>query len=233
MAIPIGDDNPVKDGQKSYVTLAIIILNVAVFILFQNGFFADISGGSVLGYGLVPSVYWGDKMLPEDYSTIGAEYTLYSYMFLHGGWMHLASNLLILWVFGDNIEQALGRVYYLIFYIVGGLAAGLLHAFILSGSDAPLIGASGAVSAVGAAYLLLYPRAHIWILVFWLIPLKIPAWVAISAWFAYQIYESIGGNDQAVAWWAHIGGFLFGLLVIIVFKRNSISPDITKLFAKK
>lgn len=237
MPIPIADENPTHFSHKSIITFIIIGLNVAVFIVLQQGLFDNVTDLSVLGFGLIPSVFWGDKFLDPNIMAFSAEYTLISYMFLHGGWMHLISNMLILWVFGDNIEQDLGRFAYLMFYLLGGIAAGLLHLLLSVGSDAPLIGASGAVSAIGAAYLLIHPKAKIWLLLFWVFPVKIPAWVAICAWFAYQIYASTlgvqtGGGELEVAWWAHIGGFVFGIGYILLFKRILISPIYTDLFTK-
>lgn len=157
MSIPIADENPTKFGHNSVITMALIAINVLVFIVLQNGLGDEIDYQSILSFGLIPSVFWGDKMLPPELVAIPSDYSVITYMFLHGGLMHLVSNMLILWVFGDNIEQTLGRYAYLGFYIFGGIAAGLLHATTQAGSDAPLVGASGAVSAISAAYLLIYP----------------------------------------------------------------------------
>ncbi|PCI84612.1 MAG: rhomboid family intramembrane serine protease [Hyphomicrobiales bacterium] len=234
MPIPIADENPTRFSHKSIVTIGLIALNALVFVLFQQGLFDEVTDASVLGFGLVSSVFWGDKILPPGIYNLGGDNTIVSYMFLHGGLMHLVSNMLILWVFGDNIEQALGRYRFLAFYIIGGMAAGYLHAWIMPSSDAPLVGASGAISAVSAAYLLLHPRAKLWLLLFWVVPVKIPAWAAILAWFVYQLYASVtAGADAAVAWWAHIGGFIFGLAYILVLKRQLIDRFYVDLLFKK
>ncbi|MBL1419782.1 MAG: rhomboid family intramembrane serine protease [Alphaproteobacteria bacterium] len=234
MPIPIADENPTHFSHKSIVTIGLIALNVLVFVLFQQGLFDEVTDASVLGFGLVPSVFWGDKILPPGIYNLGGDNTIVSYMFLHGGMMHLVSNMLILWVFGDNIEQALGRYRFLAFYIIGGMAAGYLHAWIMPSSDAPLVGASGAISAVSAAYLLLHPKAKLWLLLFWVVPVKTPAWAAILAWFVYQLYASVtAGAEAAVAWWAHIGGFIFGLAYILVLKRQLIDRFYVDLFVKK
>lgn len=233
MPMPIADENPTDHNHKSYVTLALIAANILVFVVFQQGLFDQVDGASVIGYGLIPSVFWGTRMLPPELMAISADNTIISYMFLHGDLMHLVGNMLILWVFGDNVEQDLGRYRYLGVYIIGGMAAGLLHAYMQPLSDAPLVGASGAVSAIGAAYLLLHPKAKLWLLLFWVLPVKIPAWAAIAAWFAYQVYAGFAvGANEAVAWWAHIGGFLFGLAYVLLFKRHLISPVYTKFFGK-
>lgn len=240
MPIPIADENPTKLGHKSPVTIIIIAVNVLVFFLYQidfSTFFANISGAmvsdaSILGFGLIPSVLWGDNYLEPQLYIIPAEATVLTHMFLHGGVMHLVSNMLILWVFGDNIEQAFGRYPYLAFYLIGGMVGGLLHAYVQDTSNGPLIGASGAVSSVGAAYLLLHPRAKLWLLLFWVVPVKIPAWTAICAWFAYQIWETTQTSGEAIAWWAHIGGFAFGIGFILLLKRQLISPVFTNIFKK-
>lgn len=238
MPIPIADVNPTRKGHKSPVTIALIAINVLVYLFYQVDFTNFLNGDpsfeSLMGFGLIPVVFWGDRPLAADLILIPADLTVISYMFMHGGLMHMVSNMLILWIFGDNIEQALGRYQFLAFYLLGGVVAGLLHATMQSDSIVPMIGASGAVSAVGAAYLLLHPRAKLWLLLFWIVPVKIAAWMAIGAWIAYQLYESFNvGGDQAVAWWAHIGGFVFGIAYIIVLKRDLISPVFTQWLKKE
>jgi membrane associated rhomboid family serine protease len=168
-------------------------------------------------FGLVPAAYTaGDgDLLTQIASPI-------TYQFLHGGWMHLISNMAFLWVFADNIEDAFGHFGFLLFYLLCGIAAGLLHTVMQPDSGAPLIGASGAVSGVLAAYLLLYPKARIWILLFMRIPLPISAFWALSGWFALQLLSIfISSEDEAqVAWWAHIGGFLAGLILTFVLRSR-------------
>lgn len=181
---------------------------------------------------MVPSVFWGREYLDPQYAIIDSNFTIFTHQFLHGGTMHMVSNMIILWVFGDNIEEALGRVPYLAFYIVGGACGGYLHATMVPNSNGPLIGASGAISAVGAAYLMMHPRAKIWILAFWYFPVKIPVWIPVGAWIIYQLYEGLQDGDSGIAWWAHVGGFAFGLAYILAFKRRMINDDLTKWFKK-
>jgi membrane associated rhomboid family serine protease len=230
MPIPIADVNPTHKSHRSMVTFVLIALNIIIFVVVQKGLFGDVTDESLLRYGLIPSVLWGQDSLPQQFQIFYYPLTAFTHSFLHGDLFHLITNLVILWVFGDNIEQAFGRVGYLVFYLAGGLAAGLLHAFVESSSAAPLIGASGAISAIGAAYLLLHPRAVLWVLLFWLIPIKMPAWAAIGAWFVYQIYSSLVAGDQLVAWWAHIGGFVFGVAYIYLFKRRFIDAFYRQIF---
>lgn len=240
MPVPIADENPTRDGHKSPITIILIVLNLLVYFFYQIDYSEFFSGETygepdfdgLMGFGLIPVVFWGDRPLIADLIIIPSEYTILTYMFMHSSLMHIISNLLILWIFGDNIEQALGRYTYLAFYIIGGIVAGLLHAYMMPYSAIPMIGASGAVAAVGAAYLLLHPTAKLWILVFFIVPVKLPAWVAIVAWIAFQIYALTDPEGGEVAWWAHIGGFGFGILFILLFKRQLISSTYANLFKK-
>jgi rhomboid family protein len=148
--------------------------------------------------------------------------TLITYQFLHGGWWHLIANMAFLWVFADNVEDAFGHFGFLIFYLLCGIAAGMLHTLVDPHSGAPLIGASGAVSGVLASYMLLYPRARVWILLFLRIPLPIPAVWALGGWFALQLVSAFISTEDSnlVAWWSHIGGFLTGLVLTFVLRSR-------------
>lgn len=240
MPIPIADENPTRREHRSVITISIIFINVLIFFVYQidfSNFFgnmldAPVSDESILGFGLIPGILLGDEFLSPKFYIIPSGLTLITHMFLHGGLMHLVSNMLILWVFGDNIEQEFGRYSYLGFYLGGGVVAGLTHAVVLSTDIGPLIGASGAISAVAAAYLLLHPKAKLWILLFFVLPVKIPAWSAIGAWIVYQFWAAAQEGGEAIAWWAHIGGFAFGIGFVIIFKRHLISPVFTNLFSK-
>jgi membrane associated rhomboid family serine protease len=148
------------------------------------------------------------------------EVTLLTYMFLHGDWWHLAGNMLFLWVFGDNVEDAMGFFRFILFYLLCGVIAGLAHALANPDSEGPLIGASGAIGGVVAAYVMLYPRVRMWTLAFARIPLKIPAYLMIGAWFGFQIFSVLALDGGDTAWWAHIGGFVAGLGLVILFKRS-------------
>jgi membrane associated rhomboid family serine protease len=143
-------------------------------------------------------------------------------MFLHGSWMHLLSNMAFLWVFGDNVEDAMGHVKFLLFYLLCGAAAGLAHAWMSPASPAPLIGASGAIAGVIAAYLMLYPHIKVWILVLWRLPLRLPAMVVLGFWIVVQIISVATSSGSRTAWWAHLGGFAAGMILIPLFKHRSI-----------
>jgi membrane associated rhomboid family serine protease len=162
---------------------------------------------------------------PPSYHKVPVLSVLYS-MFLHGGWLHLLGNMLFLWVFGNNVEDRLGRIRYLLFYLVCGYAAAYAFALVNPDSTQPLIGASGAIAGVLGAYLVLYPRARVWSLVPFLlfIPLRLPAWLVLGLWFLLQWAYSAGfAVSQAgdVAYLAHVAGFLLGALLALPLRARS------------
>jgi membrane associated rhomboid family serine protease len=148
--------------------------------------------------------------------------TFITYMFLHGGWMHLIGNMLFLWVFGDNVEDAMGHGRFLVFYLLCGAAGGLAHALASPTSEAPLIGASAAVAGTLAAYLILHPRVKLWVLFLGRIPLKLSAMWVIGAWIAFQFFNVFVALDQETSYWAHIGGLAAGAVLIPFMRR----PDV-------
>jgi membrane associated rhomboid family serine protease len=222
MFVPIHDSTPLQVIRFQYVTGALIVINVVVFLM--TGAFTTEEGlwAYASGFGIVPVelIHIGDPV--GGHNPIPEPLTLITYQFLHGGWMHLITNMLFLWVFADNIEDAFGHVGFLIFYLLCGVAAGMTHTLIDAQSPAPLIGASGAVSGVLASYLLLYPKARVWILLFMRIPIRISALWALGGWFALQIVSAFitTQDDVQVAWWAHIGGFLAGLVLTFVLRSR-------------
>lgn len=196
-----------------------IILANAVAFFYELRIGPSALNGFINTWGLVPVRLWSDPQ--------SAWVTIFSAMFLHGGWFHIVSNMWVLFIFGDNVEDRMGSGQYLVFYLLSGVAAGLMQAFLLPGSAAPMIGASGAIAGVLGAYLVLFPRARILSLVpiFFIFTLiEIPAIIFLLFWFASQLFSgflSLGGaSGSGVAWWAHIGGFLFGLLSVFVFARR-------------
>ena len=222
MFVPLHDNTPLQVIRFQYVTGALIVLNILVFLT-TGAFTSEESLWSYAsGYGIVPVelIHFVDP--PDAHNPIPEPLTLITYQFLHGGWMHLISNMAFLWVFADNVEDAFGHVGFLIFYLICGAAAGMTHTVLLAQSPAPLIGASGAVSGVLASYLLLYPKARVWILLFLRIPLPISAFWALSGWFALQLFSAFftSQDDVQVAWFAHIGGFLAGLILTFVLRSR-------------
>ncbi|HUF00071.1 MAG TPA: rhomboid family intramembrane serine protease [Anaerolineales bacterium] len=174
----------------------------------------------IFTWGLIPAHFLSDP------STTWT--TLFSSMFLHGGWFHIINNMWVLFIFGDNVEAGMGKIRYLIFYLLGGVAAGLLQTYVLPFSSVPMIGASGAVAGVLGAYLILFPYSRIASLVpilFIFTIVEIPAVLFLVFWFVSQLYSGWfaiqGGGESGIAWWAHIGGFIFGLIMVFFFRNRS------------
>lgn len=218
--IPIHDDNPVT--LTPLVTWGLIAGCVLVFV-WQLGLGDQGNQLVAFRYGVVPAVLLGDARLPPEIASVPASLTVLTSMFLHGGFMHLAGNMLYLWIFGNNVEDALGHGRYLAFYALSGLAAALAQALHAPDSTIPMIGASGAISGVLAAYLLYYPHARVTVLVplgFMLYTARWPAVVVLGLWFVIQVGSSLlASPDQpGVAWLAHVGGFVAGLLLAVVLR---------------
>ena len=171
---------------------------------------------------------FGSEILPAGFPFVPAELTLVTNIFLHGSLFHLLGNMLFLWVFGDNVEDAMGHWRFILFFVLCGTAASLLHAVIDPTSHRPLIGASGGVSGVVAAYLILYPRVRIWALFLNGIPLKLPAYWAIGFWFLLQFASAFFSSDDGVGWFAHLGGFVAGA-VLIPLMRHRYDPLLARV----
>ncbi|NIX78199.1 rhomboid family intramembrane serine protease [Microvirga terricola] len=220
MFLPLHDGVPLRNMKTPIMTRSLIAACIVVYLL---TFYEPLGGDAlVAGLGLIPSVLFGTESLPDGYPFVPVALTLATSMFLHVSFLHLAGNLLFLWVFGDNVEDAMGHVRFLVFFLLSGSIASLTHALALPTSDRPLIGASGGVAGVVAAYLILYPRVRIWCLFLQGIPLRLPAYWAIGFWFALQIVAAFFGSDDGVAWYAHLGGFITGA-ILIPFMR--LHPD--------
>ncbi len=220
MLIPIKDDNPLVSVRFQFVTVSIIALNIFVFLFVQGAVLGEISNAQALGLGYVPAVFFDHAELAPDLYILPSGATLVSYMFLHGSWMHIISNMLFLWVFGDNVEDTLGHFLFLVFYLFCGVTSALLHGWAVSESQNPLIGASGAIAGVIGAYLILFPDRKVWVLLFFGVPLKIPALVVLGFWIATQIFSLAAGayGDTEVAWIAHIAGFFVGAVLIFAVR---------------
>lgn len=225
--VPLYDDNPYRFIRFAWVNWSIIALNVVIYAAFLSGwhprgFFADAASLSA-SYGMIPSVLLHQAALPPELDVIPSWLTPVTSMFLHGSWMHLAGNMLFLWVLGDNIEDDLGHLNYLVFYLGCGILGGVAHALANPSSNAPLIGASSAVSGVVVAYVLLHPRSTMWVLVLLRLPLPLPAWTALGGWIVFQLYKAwASGGESDVAWLAHVGGILGGALLVAILKRPEV-----------
>jgi len=219
--IPLRDNNPTR--RRPVVTISIIVLCALVY-LWQMTLQGAAAQSVVYSLGLIPAVLSGRAELSGPLQLVPAPVTLISSMFLHGGLLHVGGNMLYLWIFGDNIEDRLGRGAFVVFYLLCGIAAGLTQALADLGSEVPMIGASGAVSGVLGAYLILYPHARVLVV----IPLfilfytfELPAVIVLGIWFVGQLLSSMaqGSGQAGVAFSAHVGGFIAGIVLLQVFLR--------------
>lgn len=222
MFVPIADANPLENIVRPYVTWGLLAVNVLVFAVLQHGALGEVSEAGVLGYGTIPAVVTGEAVLPPGYERLPPLLTLVTYMFLHGGWLHLIGNMAFLFVFADNVEDALGHWRFLAFYLLCGIIAGATHIVADPASEVPLVGASGAVAGVIAAYLMLHPNIRLWALLLMKIPLRVPAYWVIGAWFTLQVWQVLAAHDQETAWWAHLGGFLSGAVLVAVMRQPGV-----------
>jgi len=231
MVIPLHDDNP--SATKPRVTVGIIITCTLVYV-WQHLLLSKVGTQQVAyAFGLVPAVLTGREYLPEEMQFIPPAASALTSMFLHGGFWHLAGNMLYLWVFGNNIEDAMGHVRYFLFYLLCGIAAVAAQVMLNPGSEIPMVGASGAISGVLGAYMLLYPRARVLLglpLGFLIVQLgRFPAIWVLAAWFLMQLVlgtiaaaQAPGDSEGGIAFGAHIGGFIAGLVLVTIFKRRAV-----------
>jgi membrane associated rhomboid family serine protease len=220
--LPLHDDNPLRRIRFGYVTVVLIAACVLVQF-YQWSLPPQAEHRFVLAYGAIPAVLFGTARLPPELAVLPAWATLLTSMFLHGGLMHLIGNMVFLWVLGDNVEDALGHGRYVAFYGLSGVAAALTHAALEPASTVPMIGASGAISGVIGAYLVLHPRSRIKTLVLRFI-VDLPAFVVLGLWIAFQlvsVYMS-GASGGGVAWWAHIGGVVAGAILIAPMRQKGV-----------
>ncbi len=220
--LPIRDDNPVRTFPL--VTFLLILANALVWLLELS-----LGGGQALDafyyqFAFIPGVLTGSYAVPAG-AVSPYVLSIFTSMFIHGSWSHILGNMLFLWIFGNNIEDYLGHGRYLLFYLAGGVAAALFHLLSGPSSQVPTIGASGAIAAVMGAYFFLYPRAKVQTLVFFIFitSVRLPAWVFLGIWFVMQLFEGTFGTAQGVAVWAHVGGFLFGMLIAWIAVKRRIN----------
>lgn len=220
--IPLHDDNPTQG--TPLVTLMLIGICIAVF-LYQTNLSQQAAELFAFQYGAIPAIVFGQASLPEEAVAIPVALTLVSSMFLHGSWMHLLGNMLYLWIFGNNIEDVMGHAKFVLFYTLSGILAALSHALTDPSSQIPMVGASGAISAVLGAYILLFPRAHVLVLLPMIGMTRVAAGIVLGMWFVTQLISggmSMGAAGGGVAFFAHIGGFIAGMALIGLFKRKEV-----------
>lgn len=221
MFIPLHDANSLRHIKRQYVTLALIALNVIAYLATTVAG-EDFAFAAALGLGYIPSVSNDLAVLPPELDWVPEPLTYITYSFLHGDLMHLGGNMLFLWVFGDNVEDALGHFRYLIFYLACAVAGAYMHGFIAPDSNAPLIGASGAVAGIVAAYLILHPRVKVWVLAFARIPLRIPAFILLALWIGFQFLMLFIDTENQVSWAAHAGGIVAGAILVVILRRRDV-----------
>ena len=230
MVLPLHDDNPTTT--RPYVTVGIIIACVLVYA-FQHLLLSGYAEQIAYSLGVIPAVLTGQESMPAEIALLPPAATIFTSMFVHAGFLHLAGNMWFLWIFGNNIEDAMGHVRFVTFYLLCGVAAVFAQVLPTPGSIVPMVGASGAISGVLGAYMLLYPRARVLLglpVGFLIIQLgRWPALWVLAAWFVMQlIMGSISATDipgrteGRIAFGAHVGGFLAGILLVTLFKRRGV-----------
>ncbi len=224
MFIPLHDANELTHVKVQYVTLALIAANVLIFIITASSQITTAQQASSLyfSFGFVPAVINDIAELPIEFAILPESATYLSYSFLHANFMHIAGNMLFLWVFGDNVEDAMGHFRFLVFYFICAAAGAFAHSLAIPSSSSPLIGASGATAGVVGAYLLLHPRVKIWILALGRIPIRLQAFWVLGGWIIYQIFSFLAFENSEVSWAAHIGGIIAGTILILVMKRPEV-----------
>ena len=233
---PIRDDNP--QILTPYATYAIVALNAGAWILLQGMGNDAALAGSVCRFGLIPGELM--QLVPSGtrlplgpgsvcvISDSASWHTTITSMFMHGGWMHIVGNMWFMWIFGGNVEDAMGSVRFFFFYLLCGLAASALQVAANPGSPIPMVGASGAIGGVMGAYVLLYPRVHVhmlFILVIYVTTFAVPAYLMLGYWFLVQVLSGVstyGNEGGGVAFWAHIGGFVAGGILMYVFRNKEL-----------
>jgi membrane associated rhomboid family serine protease len=222
--LPLFDDAPTR--RPAIIVWLIIAACTAVF-LWQASLPPRAQDMLAYSLGVVPSVVFGHDTLPPELVLVPAWATLVTSMFLHGGWLHLIGNMLFLWIFGDNVEDAMSRPRFVVFYLLCGIAAALAQSLAAPGSDVPMVGASGAIAGVLGAYILLHPRANVRLLFYFIIFIRfinLPAVLVLGFWFVMQFASGamMARADGGVAFWAHVGGFVAGMLFVPFFKDAAV-----------
>lgn len=215
MLFPIGDDN-IKGGHPPVFSYIFLLLNILVFV-FQSSMIAPAQAAFVETWGVIPYEIVRGLDLQ----------TLFTSLFMHGNWLHLLGNMLYLWIFADNIEAVVGNFRFLLFYLLGGITASLVQIAIDPASGVPVVGASGAIAAVMGSYIIMFPgsRVKMFFLLFFIV-FYVPSWVFLGIWFVQQAISGMGvlgapaETSGGIAWWAHIGGFVYGVLAGFSFRKK-------------
>jgi len=221
MFIPLHDANSLRHIRLQYVTLALIVINVLAWLMTSLASDSVVEA-AVIGFGYIPSTVFDIAERPDEWVLVPDDLTYLTYAFLHGDVWHLGGNMLFLWVFGDNVEDALGHFKFLVFYLACAAAGAFAHGIVAPESQAPLIGASGAIAGVVTAYLMLHPRVKIWVLALGRVPLRLPAWILLALWILFQLGMMLLADDGEISWAAHVGGIVAGAVLVLVLRRRGV-----------
>jgi len=222
--LPLFDDNPT--ARRPIISW--MILAICLLVFFWQVSLEGIQGQiAALQYGVVPALLFGYESLPAEIQKVPAFLSVFTSMFLHGDWLHLGSNMLYLWIFADNVEEAMGKIRFIVFYACCGLAAALMQSLIDPTSTIPMIGASGGIAGILGAYIMLHPKAAVRVLMIILIFIRVislPAWLVLGVWIFGQFAAAPAAlsTDGGVAYFAHIGGFLAGMALVPIFKLRNV-----------
>jgi len=224
MFIPLHDQNSLVNIRLQFETFILIVINVVVWLLFtafgSSG--ENALASAYISYGYIPAVAGDIKDIPAELAILPVEASYVTYAFMHADFMHIAGNMLFLWVFGDNVEDAMGHFRFLIFYLLCAVIAAYSHGIVSPTSESPLIGASGATSGIVGAYLILHPKVKVWVLFLGRIPLRLSAIWVLGAWILFQIYSLVVFYDSEVSWASHVGGFFAGAVLVLIMKRSDV-----------
>lgn len=218
---PLHDRNPLEIIPFQRVTVSIIVLCCALFLI-QRALPGARAEELIHSLGLVPAAFLNASPASPAGLAIPAELTILTAAFLHGGWLHLLGNMAFLWVFGDNVEDALGHLRFALFYLLCAVAAGLTHVLSAPDSTDTLVGASGAIAGILGAYLVLHPRVRVLVLLFRRVLVVLPAYLLIGGWLLVQLFSIWTDDVGAVAWWAHVGGFVAGAFLVVPMRDKRV-----------
>jgi len=222
--IPVHDGKRLAYVRHPFVAWGLIAVNVlAYFLIEDGGLTTEASQAAVLSFGLIPAVFNHVAVLPPELAGVPGGLTLLTYSFLHGDIWHLAGNMVFLWVFADNVEDAMGHVRFLAFYLLCAAAGGCAYVLSAPAAESPVVGASAAVAGVVAAYFILHPLQKIWVLLLGRIPLRLGAFWVLGFWILYQLYAAVFADpDEPTAWWSHIGGLVAGAVLVPFLRRRGV-----------
>lgn len=222
MFIPLHDANTLKHIKVQWVTMALIAVDFAIWLFTGVVASQSVSQATIVGLGYIPAVSFHHATLAPALALIPEPLTYITYSFVHSGFWHLAPNMLFLWVFGDNVEDAMGHFRFLVFYLLCAAAGALVHGLVGPTSEAPLVGASGAISGVVTAYVVLHPRVKVWVLVLMRVPLPLPAFVPLLLWIGQQFVMLVLDPNGGISWGAHVGGIVAGGVLVLVMRRRGV-----------